>query len=58
MLHLLLTAELAWITLFCMALVAGFSGNDHNLVALTFYFLLFSAVEFSVGLVLLVLQNI
>ena len=57
-LHLLLTAELLWITLYSLVTLIGFLYNDLNLVSLTFFFLIFSAVEFSVGLVLMLLQHL
>jgi NADH:ubiquinone oxidoreductase subunit K len=57
-LHLLLTAELIWITLYALLLVMGLTYDNLNLVALTFFFLLFSAVEFALGLVLLLLQHL
>jgi len=57
-LHLLLTAELLWITLYSLVTLIGFLYNDLNLISLTFFFLIFSAVEFSVGLVLMLLQHL
>lgn len=39
-------------------LVIGFVYDNLNIVSLTFFFLIFSAVEFSVGLVLLLLQHL
>jgi hypothetical protein len=57
-LHLLLTAELLWITLYFLALLVGLSYDNINLLALTFLFLVLSAVEFGIGLVLLLIQNI
>ena len=57
-LHLLLTAELIWITLYALVLGIGFIYDNLNIVSLTFFFLIFSAVEFSVGLVLLLLQHL
>jgi NADH:ubiquinone oxidoreductase subunit K len=57
-LHLLLTAELIWITLYALVLIVGFTYDSLNLLSLTFFFLIFSAVEFSVGLVLLLLQHL
>ena len=57
-LHLLLTAELLWITLYVIVLFIGFVFDNLNLVSLTFFFLVFSAIEFGVGLVLLLFQNI
>ena len=56
-LHLLLTAELLWITLYVMALFTGFVYDSLNLLSLTFFFLILSAVEFAVGLVLMLLQH-
>lgn len=57
-LHLLLTAELIWITLYALVLLLGFIYDNLHLLSLTFFFLIFSAVEFSVGLVLLLLQHL
>ena len=57
-LHLLLTAELIWITLYAVVLLVGITYDCLNLLSLTFFFLIFSAVEFSIGLVLLLLQHL
>jgi len=57
-LHLLLTAELLWITLYSIVLFTGLAFDNLNLLSLTFFFLIFSAIEFGVGLVLLLLQHI
>ena len=57
-LHLLLTAELLWITLYALTLLAGLIYDNLNLLSLTFFFLIFSAVEFGVGLILLLLQHL
>lgn len=56
-LHLLLIAELMWITLYGLTLILGFYFDNLNLVSLTFFFLILSAVEFSVGLVLILFQH-
>lgn len=56
-LHLLLTAELLWITLYIVTLFVGFVYDNLNLLSLTFFFLILSAVEFAVGLVLMLLQH-
>lgn len=56
-LHLLLTAELLWITLFGLALTVGLFYNNLNLLALTFFFLVLSAIEFGIGLVIMIIQN-
>lgn len=57
-LHLLLTAELLWITLYIIVLSVGFLYDNINLLSLTFFFLVLSAVEFGIGLVIMLLQNI
>ena len=57
-LHLLLTAELLWITLYVITLFMGLVYDNLNLLSLTFFFLIFSAVEFSVGLIVLLLQHL
>lgn len=56
-LHLLLTAELLWITLYIITLFVGFVYDSLNLLSLTFFFLILSAVEFAVGLVIMLLQH-
>lgn len=57
-LHLLLTAEILWITLYAISLLSGFLFDNLNVLSLTFFFLVLSAVEFGIGLVLLLLQNL
>lgn len=57
-LHLLLTAELLWITLYALVTIIGLAYDNLNLLSLTFFFLIFSAVEFGVGLVLLLIQHL
>ena len=57
-LHLLLTAELLWITLYSVVLFVGLFYDNLNILSLTFFFLVFSAIEFGIGLVLLLFQNI
>ena len=57
-LHLLLTAELLWITLYIIVLFVGLVYDNLNFLSLTFFFLIFSAVEFGVGLILLLLQHL
>ena len=57
-LHLLLTAELLWITLYVLVLLVGMVYDNINFLSLTFFFLIFSAIEFGVGLVILLLQHI
>lgn len=57
-LHLLLTAELLWITLYTIVLLIGLIYDNLNILSLTFFFLVFSAIEFGIGLILLLFQNI
>ena len=56
-LHLLLTAEILWITLYMIVLTIGITFDNINFLSLTFFFLVLSAVEFGIGLVLILLQN-
>jgi len=57
-LHLLLTAEILWITLYFITLSIGIVYDNINLMSLTFFFLVLSAVEFGIGLVILLVQNV
>ena len=57
-LHLLLTAEFLWITLYILTLTLGLVYDNLNLLSLTFFFLILSAVEFGLGLVIMLVQNI
>lgn len=57
-LQFLIIAELLWITLFFIALLIGFLNNDLNVISLTFFFLVFSAIELSIGLILILAQNL
>lgn len=57
-LHLLLTAELLWITLYAIVFFVGAVFDNLNIVSLTFFFLVLSAIEFGIGLILLLFQNI
>lgn len=55
----LIVSEFVWITLYIFTLLVGFSLNDLNLISLSLFFLVFSALEISIGLVLnLIQQNI
>jgi len=56
--HLLLTAEFLWITLYSLVIIIGFVYDNVNFLSLTFFFLILSAVEFGVGLVIILLQHI
>lgn len=57
-LHLLLTAEILWITLYILSLSIGFLYDNVNFLSLTFFFLVLSAVEFGIGLVIILIQNV
>ena len=57
-LHLLLTAEFLWVTLYVLVLLTGLLFDNLNLLSLTFFFLILSAVEFGLGLVIMLVQNI
>ena len=57
-LHFLLTAELLWITLYIVVLAVGFLSDNTSLLSLTFFFLVLSAVEFGIGLITILIQNI
>lgn len=57
-LHLLLTAELMWISLYIIVLLVGFIFDNVNVLSLTFFFLIFSAAEFALGLVIILIQYI
>ena len=57
-LHLLLTAEILWITLYVIALFIGLAYDNLNILSLTFFFLILSAVEFGLGLIIMLVQNI
>ena len=56
--HLLLTAEFLWITLYSLVLLSGFIYDNVNLLSLTFFFLILSAVEFGLGIVIILFQTI
>lgn len=57
-LHLLLTAELLWVTLYILTLLLGLIYDNLNLLSLTFFFLILSAVEFGLGLVIMLVQHV
>ncbi len=57
-LHLLLTAELLWITLYIICLFIGLIFDNMNILSLTFFFLILSAVEFGLGLIIMLVQHI
>lgn len=57
-LQYLLTAELLWITIYCMAVFVAFILDDTNVLSLTLFFLVLSAVEISIGFILVAFQSI
>ena len=56
-LHMLLSAELMWITIYAISVLLGLFHDNLNLLSLTFFALILSAVEFGVGLVLMLFQH-
>lgn len=56
-LHFLLTAELLWVTLYAITIFVGLSYDNTNILSLSFFFLIFSAVEFGVGLLVALIQH-
>jgi len=57
-LHLLLTAEILWISIYALTAIAGLVYDNLNVLSLTFFFLVLSAAEFGIGLVILLIQNV
>lgn len=55
-LHLLLTAELIWVTIYLLTVLTGLVYDNLNILSLSFFVLVFSAVEFGIGLVILLMQ--
>lgn len=55
-LHLLLTAELIWITIYLLTVLTGLVYDNLNILSLSFFVLVFSAVEFGIGLVIILMQ--
>lgn len=47
-----------WITLYAIVLFVGLAYDNLNFLSLTFFFLIFSAVEFGVGLVIMLMQHL
>lgn len=54
----LIISELVWITLFVFAIYLSFTLNNVLILSLTLFFLVFSAIEISVGLVLINSQKL
>ena len=57
-LHLLLTAELLWVTIYITAVLAGLLYDNLNILSISFFVLVFSAVEFGLGLIILIMQHL
>lgn len=57
-LHLLLTAEFLWVNLYILSLFIAISYDNINILSLTFFLLILSAVEFGIGLVVILIQNL
>lgn len=57
-LHLLLTAEFIWVSLYAIALLVGWLYNCLNIITLTFFFLILSAIEFGLGLIIVLFKHV
>ena len=55
--QLLLNAEMLWITLYILALQFSFLINDLNILSFLFFFLVFSAIEFSLGYLFILITS-
>lgn len=53
----LILSEFFWITLYIIALLMAFLLDDVMLMSLIFFFLIFSAVDLSIGLLLIIIQK-
>lgn len=57
LIFLLIVSELAWITLYSTTLVIAIIFNSLLFLGLSFFFLMFSAAEISLGLFVFYIQN-
>ena len=57
LIFLLIVSELAWITLYSTTLVMAITFNSLLFLGLSFFFLMFSAAEISLGLFIFYIQN-
>ncbi len=53
----LVVSEFLWITLYVWSLFMAYLTDDMNLLSLTLFFLVFSAIEISVGLIVILIQK-
>ncbi len=53
----LVLSEFFWINLYIFALLIAFVLDDLIIVSLIFFFLIFSAVDISIGIILIILQK-
>lgn len=53
----LIVSELFWITLYIFVLTVSFILDDLILMSLIFFFLIFSAVDISIGIILILIQK-
>lgn len=54
--YLLILSELFWITLYLLVLVIAIYQNNLYILVLSLFFLIFSAIEISIGLLIIYLQ--
>ena len=52
---LIFFSEIAWLVLYCLAILLGVTNDDINIVSITFLLLGIAGLEFSFGLLLLLL---
>ena len=55
MLTYILYAEICWIVIFCICILAGSSNNDLGLLSNCFFILAFAGIEFSFGFIIIIL---
>ena len=53
----LILSEFIWISLFCFYLITAIVYDDYNVLSLTLFFLIFSAIEISICLIIIILQK-
>lgn len=53
----LILSEFIWITLFVFYLISALLYDDYNLLSLTLFFLIFSAIEISICLIIILIQK-
>lgn len=51
---ILIFSEITWLILYCYTIVIGISNNDTTLISNSFFILAFASLEFSIGLILVI----